>query len=60
MDALSADHDHLAGIDLTDVRGVDQVEGAGLRGDDRGAVEPAEHKGSEALGIAYRVVRVRS
>ena len=45
------DHD-LAGFDLEDELGVDEIEGAGLAGEDVGAIELAEDEGPEAEGIA--------
>src|SRR5215213_2110493 len=44
--------DHLAGLDVADVLGADEVEGARLRGDDPSAVEASERERAEAARVA--------
>ena len=56
--ALFVDHEDLAGLDLAHVLGADQIERAGLRRDDRRAVEIAEDQRTKALRIAHRDQRV--
>ena len=46
------DDDHLAGLDVAHEARADDVEGAGLRGEDIGAVEIAEHQRPDAERIA--------
>jgi hypothetical protein len=46
------EHDDLAGLDVADIFRADDVERAGLRGQDRAAVEFAEHQRADAERIA--------
>ncbi|MEY9493929.1 hypothetical protein ABIE93_005136 [Bradyrhizobium elkanii] len=46
------EHDDLAGLDVADVFRADHVERAGLRGQDRTAVEIAEHQRADAERVA--------
>ena len=50
--AVLVEHDDLAGLDVADIFGADHVERAGLRGQDRAAVEVAEHQRADAERIA--------
>ena len=50
--AALVEHDHLAGLDVADERGADDVERAGLGGEHRGAVEVAQHQRADAVGVA--------
>ena len=50
--AVLGDHHHLAVLDLADEAGADDVERAGLRSKDIGAVELAEHQRPDAERIA--------
>ena len=52
VDALLVDHDELAGTDVALVDGADQVEGAGLGGDDPVVAEPAERERPDPLRVA--------
>ena len=55
------DHD-LAGLDVAHELGADDVERAGLGGEDPGVVEPAEHQRPHAERVAHadhRVLRQR-
>ena len=59
---VGADHDDLAGLDLAHEFGVDDVEGAGFRGEDPGVAEPAEHQRAHAERVAHadqRLLRQR-
>jgi hypothetical protein len=47
------DDDHLAGFDVADEVGADDVERAGLRGDDVGVAELAQHQRAHAQRIAH-------
>ena len=51
-DAVGVDHDDLAVLDVAHEFGADDVERAGLRGQDRAAVEFAEHQRADAERIA--------
>ena len=51
---LVLDDDHLARADLADELGVDQVERAGLGGDEPGVAEPADRQRPEALRVTRR------
>src|SRR5699024_61771 len=53
--AVAVDRQHLAGLDLTDERGADDVEGARLGGDDPAALEAAEDERAHALRVTRRV-----
>ena len=46
------EHDDFAGLDVADIFGADHVERAGFRGQDRAAVEVAEHQRADAERIA--------
>jgi len=46
------DHHHLAMLDVADKARADHVEGAGLRSEDRMAIQIAEDEGADAQGIA--------
>ena len=50
--AVLVDGDQLAGLDLADEGGADDVERRGLAGDDPAALEPAEHERTDALRVA--------
>ena len=52
------DRDELAGLDLADHRGADDVQRRGLAGDHPATLEPAEHQRAHALRVARRVERV--
>ena len=52
MHAVFVEHDDLAVLDVADVVRADDVERAGLRGQDRTAVEHAEHQRADAERIA--------
>src|SRR5438046_1542997 len=53
--ALVVHHRHLAGLDLADVLGLDEIERAGLAGEDgRAVAQPAQHQRPEAERIADR------
>ena len=56
--AGGVDGDQLAGLDLADDGGADDVERGGLAGDDPAALEPAEHERTDAARVAGRVERV--
>ena len=56
--AVLVDGDHLAGLDLADEGGTDDVEGRGLGGDHPAALEAAEHERPDALRVAGGVERV--
>ena len=47
-----------AGLDLADEARADDVQRRGLARDDPPAVEPAEHEGADAVGVARGVQRV--
>src|SRR5438046_3075860 len=51
--SLVADDHHLARLHLADIFGVDEIECAGLRRQDVGAVELAENERAKAKGIAH-------
>ncbi len=51
-DAAAVDNDHLARGDIADIRGLDQVEGAGLGSDDVGTVKFGKRERPESVGIA--------
>ena len=60
--ALGADDDDLAGLDLAHEFRADNVEGAGFRGQDPGLAEPAEHQRADAQRVAHadqRLLRQR-
>jgi hypothetical protein len=46
------EHDDFAGLDVADIFGADHVERTGFRGQDRAAVEVAEHQRANAERIA--------
>jgi hypothetical protein len=46
-----ADH-HLAVLDVADELGADDVEGAGLGGEDRPSIEVPQHQGANAVHVA--------
>jgi len=48
------DDDHLAGLDLADEGGADEVERAGLAGHHPGGPAPTQHQRAEAVWIAHR------
>ena len=50
--AALVEHQDLAGFDVADIFGADDIERAGLRGEDRAAVELAEHQRPDAERIA--------
>ena len=50
--AVLVEHDDLAGLDVADIFGADHVERAGLRRQDRAAVEFAQHQRANAERIA--------
>jgi len=52
MTALLVEHDDLAVLDVAHIFGADDVERAGLRGEDRGPVEPPHHERPDAERIA--------
>ena len=52
MRAVVVEHHHLAVLDVADIFRADDVERAGLRGEDRAAVERAEHQRADAERIA--------
>ena len=52
LDALLRDHHHLAVLDVAHEAGADDVEGAGLGGQDRAAVEFAQHQRADAERVA--------
>ena len=62
--AVGRDHDELAGLDIADVLGAEQVEGAGFRGEDEDVgravfTDDAAHgEGAEAAGS--RAAKMRS
>ena len=56
--AVGVDRDQLAGLDLTDQAGADDVEGRGLAGHHPAALEPAEDQGPDPLRVAGGVERV--
>ena len=47
------DDDHLAGVELTDEVGTDDVERGRLGGEHPAAVEAPEAEGAEAVGVAH-------
>ena len=51
--AGGVDDHHLAGLELADEVGADDVEGRGLRCQHPAAVEPAEAQRAEAVGVAH-------
>jgi hypothetical protein len=53
VQAEAVDHHHLARLDVADVFGVDDVEGAGLGSQDVGLAQPAQGQGAEAVGVAH-------
>jgi hypothetical protein len=53
FDAALRDDDHLAVVDVADECGADHVERAGLRRQDVGAVELAEHQRADAQRVAH-------
>ncbi len=54
VQAADVDHRDLAPLHVAHVLGAQQVEGAGLAGDDPGAVDPADRQRTEAQGVADR------
>ena len=52
--AVGADDQDLAGLDVADVGGADEIHRAGFRADDHGVAEPAEGQRPEAMRIAHR------
>src|SRR5690606_1264170 len=52
LNARIGDDDHFAGLDVADIARTDDVEGAGLGGEDVGAVEVTEDKRANAERIA--------
>ncbi len=52
MRAVFVEDQHLAILDVADILGADDIERAGLRGEDRTAVELAEHQRPDAERIA--------
>ena len=52
LHALGGRDHHLAGLDLAHEVGADDVEGAGLGGEDPGVAEAAEHQRADAEGVA--------
>ena len=50
--AVLVEHDDFAGLDVAHIFGADDVERAGLRGQDRAAVELAQHQRADAERIA--------
>ena len=53
LQPVLVDEDHLPRLDFADELGLDEIEGAGLGGDDVGAVEPAKSQGAETVGVAH-------
>ena len=53
LQPVLVDDDHLPRFDFANEFGLDQVEGAGLGGDDIGAVELPEHQRAETVGVAH-------
>jgi hypothetical protein len=51
---VGANHDHLAGLDIAHVGGVDEIEGARLRAHDPGVTQPAERQRAEPVRVADR------
>ena len=49
--AVLVDGDELAGLDLADEGGADDVEGSGLGGDDPAALEPTDDERAQALRV---------
>src|SRR5690625_5975110 len=54
-DALPIYDDHLARVDLAHEARPADVQGRGLGGDHPAALEPPQHQGADALGIADRI-----
>ena len=52
LDAVVGDDDHLAILDFAHELGADDVERAGLRGEDQAVAELAQHQRADAVGIA--------
>ncbi len=50
--AVLVEHDDLAGLDVADIFGADDVERAGFRGQDRAAAEFAQHQRADAERVA--------
>ena len=61
VDAVLGDHHHLAVLDVAHEAGADHVQGAGLRGEHRLAVQIAQHQGRMPRGsrtpISFLLVR---
>ena len=53
VEPARADHDDLAGLDVAHEIGADDVERAGLRGEDPGFAEPSEHQRPHAQRVAH-------
>src|SRR6185437_1278624 len=52
LGAAFVEYDDFAGFDIADILGADDIERAGLRGQDRAAVEFAQHQRPDAERIA--------
>ena len=53
MDAGAVEHDELARLDVADQLGADDVQRAGLRGQDMARAQLAQHQRPHAQGIAH-------
>ncbi len=51
MESMLIDQDYFAGVNIPDIFGLDQIQGTGLRSQDKTAIELPQAKGPETMGV---------